>query len=783
MFVRTRKWAITALFIGWLVSCGGQVAQKRLDAEYGSAAPKSRLVDEPVKNKLDYALDVKPIIDARCVSCHGCYDAPCQLKLTAIEGIERGATKNLVYESSRMVAADPTRLFEDAHSTTGWRAKDFFPVLNERNNVAEANREASVLYQILRLKNEQPSSQTAHLSGYDFSLDRKNTCPTIEEFPDYKKEHPEGGMPYGLPGISTEEFQIIERWLSEGATHSPRPELSVGLKAHVSVWENMLNRDDLKSQLIARYIYEHLFLAHLYFEALGDGAETTFFEMVRSKTAPGRPVERISTRRPHDDPGAERVYYRLIPLRTTVLDKTHMPYALSDERMEHWKKWFYETAFQVDHLPSYAPEMANNPFAAFLQIPVGSRYRFMLDEAQFTLEGFIKGPVCRGQVSLNVINDRFWVYFVRPENIDQAEAQFYAKEIPNLSLPPNEHTGALVLSRWLEYADLEKSYLKGKFEFFQKQYGKPKPVDLDLIWKGDGQNKNATLTVFRHEDSATVVQGTIGSPPKTAWVLGYGLLERIHYLLAADFDVFGNLSHQLVTRVYMDFLRMEAEGNFLGLLPKWSRTAVMSEWYVDAEKEAMPYVLGKSDKYRPETAIRYTSRNPELELFEKLEQELSRVQPDQFTSPEPNESLARLERLVGGPVKLMPQMSLVRIERRDQEAAYVTILRDNDHTNILSIFSEKERRRPERDRLTVVRGILGSYPNALFRVNEQQLEPFAHELGQLKSEQDYAQLREHYGVLRSDQKFWAFSDLVHADIVKDLGFQAGRLDFNRLENR
>ena len=460
--------AIGALAFGLLLSCGALVVQKKLDAEYGRAAPKDRRLAAPHHDALDYARDVKPIIDARCVSCHGCYDAPCQLKLTAFEGIDRGATKNLVYEPSRMRATEPSRLFEDAHTTAEWREKDFFPVLNERSDLAQANRDGSVLYQLLKLKKEQAVSAEAQLSGYDFSLDRKNSCPKIEEFPSYKKEHPEGGMPYGLPALSAEEFQIIERWISSGAKHAPRPELSVGLKAQVNTWETILNRDDLKSQLVARYIYEHLFLAHLYFDALSDGSETTFFEMVRSKTAPGRPVERIVTRRPHDDPRVKRVYYRLIPLRTTVLEKTHMPYALSAERLERWNKWFYEAAFQVDHLPSYEPEIANNPFAAFLQIPVGSRYRFMLDEAQFTLEGFIKGPVCRGQISLNVINDRFWVYFVRPENIDQAEAQFYANEIPNLRLPPNSGHGALVLSRWREYAEKERAYLKGKFAFFQK---------------------------------------------------------------------------------------------------------------------------------------------------------------------------------------------------------------------------------------------------------------------------------------------------------------------------
>ena len=42
-----------------------------------------------------------------------------------------------------------------------------------------------------------------------------------------------------------------------------------------------------------------------------------------------------------------------------------------------------------------------------------------------------------------------------------------------------------------------------------------------------------------------MVKGLVGQQPKTAWVIDYSLLERIHYLLVAGFDVFGNVAHQL----------------------------------------------------------------------------------------------------------------------------------------------------------------------------------------------------------------------------------------------
>jgi hypothetical protein len=62
------------------------------------------------------------------------------------------------------------------------------------------------------------------------------------------------------------------------------------------------------------------------------------------------------------------------------------------------------------------------------------------------------------------------------------------------------------------------------------------------------------------------------------------LLERIYYLLVAGFDVYGSLGHQLNTRLYMDFLRMEGESNFLSLLPVASRKPIVDFWYRGAKR-------------------------------------------------------------------------------------------------------------------------------------------------------------------------------------------------------
>jgi hypothetical protein len=149
--------------------------------------------------------EVKPILDNRCAVCHGCYDAACQLKLTSIEGIDRGASKEPISDI-RLLAAKPSRLFTDAKDTAEWRKRDFHPVLNEGAQSRQANLASSLIFQMLALKNSHPLLNTGNqpLPDEQFrpGLNRKKYCPTIEQFGDYSELDPFGGMPYALPTLN-----------------------------------------------------------------------------------------------------------------------------------------------------------------------------------------------------------------------------------------------------------------------------------------------------------------------------------------------------------------------------------------------------------------------------------------------------------------------------------------------------------------------------------------------------------------------------------------------------
>lgn len=735
---------------------------------------------------IDYDAQVRPILEARCVVCHACYDAPCQLKLGSSAGIDRGGTTAKVYDGMRLRQVDPTRLFEDARTTAAWRARNFHPVLNERTQTPADNREGSVLYQLLALKKQHPVVPGALVpADVDLRLLRAEKCPTIDEMPRHTRKHPEWGMPYGLPGLSDREHELITRWLEEGAKHPPLPAVPPDHIAQISAWEAFLNQDSLKVRLASRYLYEHLFLAHLHF-----GDDARFYKLIRSSTPPGQPPALLATRRPYDDPGVDRPYYRLIPEQEAIVAKLHLPFRLDAARMRRWTELFHTADYAVTALPSYSPEVASNPFISFRSIPVQSRYRFMLDESEFIVMGFIKGSVCRGQIALNVIDDHFYVFFVDPDVPTRLhDAEFLYEHADALRMPAEASSNAHPLTAWLRQSRHEKTYAAVKLQALREDALVDGGINLDMVWDGDGHNPNASLTIFRHFDSATVVKGMVGDDPKTAWVLGYPLFERIHYLLVAGFDVYGNVGHQLATRTYMDFLRMESEFTFLALLPGAARKSEREFWYRDTRQRAYRDIVEELSGLTVASKIRYTTADPKSELYGLIAGRVAPTLDHRFDlddlplTPDAAAALRKLGTLTGVGLQWLPEASFLYVPDAPAGAQVFSIVRNNGHTNIASPFGENNRRTPKEDTLTVARGILGSHPNAFYVAPHARLGEFVAQVAGLRGEADYVALQREFGVRRTAPEFWAISDRLVETYRAAWPLEAGLLDLNRYENR
>lgn len=724
---------------------------------------------------------IQDVLNKRCVVCHGCYDAPCQLKLSSPDGWVRGASKTKVYDSTRLDDAPMTRLGVDARAVPEWRQKDFFAV-------ADSNKGPSVLEQLLRAgRNNDFTLGAALPDRLNISPLRKNSCPMPSEIGDYLDDHPLGGMPFATAPLPEADYQRLLSWAMDGA---PSDETATVLPKttldHIETIESFLNNGQLKSKLSARYIYEHLFLAHLHLE--GDTSRT-FFRLIRSRTPAGEPPDEIASRRPFDDPGGD-FSYRLVPLNDTILHKEHIVYEIGPKRLERYRDLFLESDWEIDALPPYSIDAGGNPLSTFRAIPARSRYQFLLDDALYFVRSFIRGPVCYGQVAVNVIEDRFWVAFLAPDaDLSVTDPAYLDEAIPILELPLAKVEGKISdrLKSFLtlgpiKYQELRQAHYAAK----AAQNGGPTYQD---IWDGDGNNIDARLTVFRNFSSASVVPGFSGAVPETAWVIDFPLFERIYYNLVAGFDVFGNVEHQLTTRIYMDGLRREGERNFLAFLPRDLRDPLHESWYqgplvslVDRWKER------KLDTTSP-TGIGFQTGQPKSEFLTELlkieprlwpvTDPINRCSADQCATNETIEG--RLRPLAATPApfaKFLPDIALLLVET-DAATKVFTLVHDKAHSNVAFIFNEDLRRDPENDSLTVLPGQFSSYPNFIFKVPDTKVSAFVDAVKGIRTQREYLSVVERFGIRRTDPDFWSMLDLAQASLNAQDTLQAGLLDINR----
>ena len=761
-------------------------------------------LDKPI----DYEQQVKPVLERRCAVCHGCYDAPCQLKLSSIEGLQRGASEERIYEPRRIESIPPTRLFIDAKSTRQWRTRGFTPVLNEGKQSAQDNLRNSVLYRLLQLKNKHPLPETKLLpDSFTLGLNREQTCPKPDTVGKFAKEHPLWGMPYAMPNLSDAEYQTLVSWIAQGSQATPPAKPSAAVRPQIKKWDVFFNQSSLKERLVNRYLYEHLFHAHIHFK---DSPSDEFYRLVRSTTPPGEVINEIATIRPHDNPGSQAFYYRLLRYQPTIISKNHIVYEFSEQRRQRFKSLFLLPDYKVTKLPGYKREIASNPFKVFAALPAESRYRFMLDDAHFFIEGFIKGPVCRGQVALNVIEDQFWVVFFNPSQpMITNNSRFIEKMADELQIPTDFDNNLDLYRIWTEYWKGQRRYMESKQAWFKKIGTHKLEHAMDYIWDGDGKNPNSALTVFRHFDSGSVAYGLVGDEPETTWVIDFPLLERIHYLLVADFNVYGNIGHRMSTRIYMDFLRMEGEDSFLAFLPVNRRKAIRDKWYVGQRSSIEKLFSAPQDWLNTDSISGYQTADPQKELYQRIKtrldvtgqhtkamnlcgsvgciSKLTESKLKRAAIKRVDTAMIKVAQLKGMQLHSFPDVSFIRVktDNPDDHLSY-SLIRNKAYKNVTSFLAdarERDRADIERDTMTVVKWLEGSYPNFFFDVDLNNIEEFARQCETIRDAKSYEKFVNRYGVRRTNSSFWEISDWFQDNFKQKKPVLSGLFDLNRYQNR
>ena len=749
---------------------------------------------EPPTRQFDYLTDVEPILVKRCVVCHSCYNSPCQLKLSSWDGLDRGASKEKIYNSGRLKTMDPSRLLIDAHSTAEWREKGFYGVTQEEGQ----SYTDSMLFLLLDHKRISPD-----VNGEYFSEASDLTCSeNKDELTKFLKKHPNRGMPFGFPPLKQEEFNTVAGWLSQGAP-GPSPKQQAALVAIpaadmqlVEKWEAFLNNPDPKHQVTARYLYEHLFLAHITFET----ESNEFYELVRSTTGPGEEIDIVATIRPYDDPETVQFYYRFRKIYSTIVYKTHMVFPMGEKGYQRTHELFITPDWpEAPHIVSYDKIASANPFITFEQIPARSRYQWLLDNAQYIIMTFIRGPVCKGQVALDVIEDHFWLMFVDPDHDLAVKFPGFLKlHYQNLRMPGEKGSDYSLFDSLLEDDHYQRAidFYKARQQFYSALY--PDGYDVQTIWKGNQPDDDPVLTVFRHFDSASVHRGVLGNLPKTAWVVDYPLLERIYYALVAGFDIYGTAGHQLSTRIYMDALRIEGESYFLDYMPQKNRQEMMASWYIGVDPEDLHY-----DPAAIPAGTMFTTDEPKRELIEQVVNDHISVSgigfdtnylPAGQTYPglpaefETSEDYIQAFTAVAAPgvsffrhvVDHNANVAWVRVTNiPDRDDEVISIVVDRWHDNVRDLFFESKYLDPSRDRADFIKGFVGSYPNYFYVVNASDLPDFFDIMNAYDGSEEYIRRLEKYGINRAEATFWDHYDWFQGAFNKQEKQDAGIVDLNR----
>jgi hypothetical protein len=765
-------------------------------------SPLPPVVVEPLARPVGFLSDVKPVLDRRCVVCHSCYNAACQLKLSSFEGIDRGGSKLPVYSATRLEAQAPTRLFFDARTTAEWLQKGFHSVV--RSQAPSPANDSLMLY-LLEAKRIVPVPKGEyHAEASDL------TCAADpDELSSFLAEHPERGMPFGFPALKPGEHAVLATWLDRGAP-GPTPLEQEALvtpsetdQARIDRWEAFLNRADAKHAVTARYLYEHFFLAHIRFP---DARSGEFFELVRSRTGPGEPIDVIATVRPYDDPGVAEFYYRFRRIHSTIVHKTHIVVDFDDARLARDRALFIESDWlEEPHRIDYDEKLGANPFVVYAQIPPSVRFRFLLDHSEYLIRTFIRGPVCKGQVALNVIRDHFWVMFLDPD-ADQTvrHPEFLLEQASNLRLPNEMGSDGEITETFSdEYRERYAAFYRAKVALYEREM--PGGFELESIWRGRRSSDAPMLTVYRHFDSASVHRGVLGDLPKTVWVIDYSQFERIYYALVAGFDVFGNISHQVNVRRYMDYLRVEGELNFVQFLPPVVRVPTMRSWYLGAEafedSRAEQLLTGIP------TGVRYETSNPKRELVELVVREhllpstgiafdlinyqpdgIPPDMPDRFDSQEDvldgfRALTARGTGFIQHVTNSEANVIYVRIRGYDGDDRFVSIVINRWHDNVNSLFLESRWLDPSKDTIDFLPGQIGSYPNFFLDVAAEDIPEFFDMLDNFDGSPAYVAKFMKFGVYRSDPRFWPLYDWFQARAFEEDPVQAGLFDLNRYYHR
>jgi len=744
---------------------------------------------EPVS----FTRDIKPIFDEKCNACHACYDAPGQLDFRTVKGIQRGAMKIEAY-GFRIEPIESTYLWNNPSKTMDeWRERGFF-------SVTEGGR-SSIMGKLLALGHANPVQPNERLpDDLDISLlTRKNYLPNEYEIDGYVAQFPRQGMPLAVSGLTDQEYDTTMTWLEQGARFDyVAPETTAKESAQIDKWEQWLNSRDLRSQLVGRYFFEHMFLTTFTFE---DKDDANRFIIVRSTTPPGKAPD------PVDEPGAANspvdgpVHYRFIRSNETACIKmTRNQFLATDEKLNRYQDIFYEEDWAVANLPGYTEAERYNPLGVFSPIPARARYKFLLAIVWHHRGYTTHGPGCYRDMATDALRDVGWDIYESPETSLYVNDPVYRAEVDPLLatiLNPKDEMNFIV--GFQNYQQRAAAAAERALERAKESGHRAAMTD---IWRGDHPDDLPLTVAFIHADNGYVVEGNwVPSDfPKAVSLQNLITMEHSLYGSAVNYNQFGTFLDQTSGRSAFGVQRTLAELNFLRFLPREARRPLFKKWYHGklTEEVFATAEIGVAPDDTIPTDIEYSTDDPLRELQEKLLEYFGpRVNAnDPINRPKPGDDADRVTRAFRSIVlasreqvptwrkfkTFLPEAVFLRIDRPDEEPTIYTMTHDRDFVSksFLTVIMQDEV--PRNAKVSIMKGVYTSYPHFMFRIDESEVEEFASTLVDADTQEKFTAVVERWGIRRSSPDFWPVLNSVTDYLKRTMPRRAGTFDINRYEN-
>ncbi|MFW2372737.1 MAG: fatty acid cis/trans isomerase, partial [Gammaproteobacteria bacterium] len=269
-----------------------------------------------------------------------------------------------------------------------------------------------------------------------------------------------------------------------------------------------------------------------------------------------------------------------------------------------------------------------------------------------------------------------------------------------------------------------------------------------------------------------------------------------HYLLVAGYNVYGNVGHQLTSRLYMDFLRMEGENAFLAFIPISHRKKIRDSWY-QGIRENKQKVFKQSDEWlNVQVVFGFKTNDPQRELYQKLEQRMidspekmdvinrcnNNACKNSLRLSKTDKHMQRIAQFKGDNIYILPELSFLKVTGDKKDQIY-TLIRNKAYKNISFMLGDVTDRDHSLDTLSIYKGVLGAYPNFFFNVHENDIEKFADRLIAIKNRDDYERFVAAYGVRRTASNFWEEADWFNNQYAKQDPIGYGIFDLYRYNNQ